>query len=470
MNPRRLGISDGVWHAMGAVLVVALLGGGFLASRAVVAHSAPGQTVVKLWPAGQGRIEAVQGSLSMSCDFRDVFAVEHAPDLGGTPQPCAFTVAVGSPVTLSAVPDTPGEIGTLDDKTQAELPDFPVANAAFVRWTVAGCSGKGPCTITPDADPLWVGAIFTPLQLEVGINATGDESVSADTGGSLVCAPLDFGDRTCHGAFTADSSVVLQAHPASTTQTVNWGDGCVPSDSDSTKCTVSVNNLRTFAIVGFDQGPPTIPFLIATHVQLHVSGSGGGVISGDGLDCRTRCTIDRFYQDPVHITAIADHGSTFAGWQGVCATEPVCSFNAGSATLVEAIFDVPPPPRTVTTNTVTTNTVTTNTTTTTPAGTTTPTVTTTSFHGAVERVRLTRNAGRRLIALVLVADRPARATLQLSRRGRTILVRSIGLHAGRTPLQLRLPRSLKAGRYRLVVREAAGGLVRTFTASLSIGR
>ncbi len=48
------------------------------------------------------------------------------------------------------------------------MPDYPVADPAFVRWSVFGCDGTGPCTYTPE-DGDWVEAIFTPLELEVGV-------------------------------------------------------------------------------------------------------------------------------------------------------------------------------------------------------------------------------------------------------------------------------------------------------------
>ena len=79
-------------------------------------------------------------------------------------------------------------------------------------------------------------------------------------------------------------------------------------------------------------------------------------------------------------------------------------------------------------------------------------------------------AGHRVLYLPLVLDRAGHATLRLSRRGRTILLRRVTLHAGSNLLQLRLPTSLKRGRCRLSVRIVAGDQVLTLLKSLAIGR
>jgi hypothetical protein len=463
-------------EAVSAVALFGLLLGGFLASHVMVAKSAPDQTVVQLWPAGQGRIIAAQSGVTTSCDFEQVFAAESA---GGTPAPCDVTVAVGMPMTMSAVPDSAEEVATtLTPTVQEQLPDFPAAHSEFTRWTVAGCSTTGDCVITPDADSLWVGAIFTPLELEVGINGPG--TVGVQGGASFTCSstPLDFGERTCHGLFAADSAVVVNVQP--TQETVAWGDGCVPPAGDSAQCTVPVNNIRTFAAVAFGAtSPPTFPFLIATHVRVVVAGSGSGVVTGSGLDCRSKCAIDPppLWQDQIELTATADHGSQFVGWQGVCSTAPVCSFNAGSATLISAVFDVPQPKTTTVTTPTTTTVPAISTRTSTSTATTTTTVrsadtvtTAAAFTPRLQGIGTRHRAAGRVVVLTVVLDRPARASFRLSRLGRTIVTRTLLVQRGRSALQLRIPRSLKPGRCRLTVRFTTAGATRTIRASLAIGR
>ena len=129
----------------------------------VAQGATPGQITVYLWPAGQGRIDLAQNGANVAtCDFRTVI---------DTSSKCAVDVAAGVPVTLTATP-IPKADATLNDVQTAKVPDYPVDDSTFVRWTVFGCDGTGPCTYTPE-DEDWVGAIFTPLELEVGVVGNG---------------------------------------------------------------------------------------------------------------------------------------------------------------------------------------------------------------------------------------------------------------------------------------------------------
>jgi hypothetical protein len=455
---RAPGFSMGApWLLVSIAVVLGLLVAGTGSSDAVVAHgAATGELTLQLWPAGQGRIDLAQGGVEIgSCDF--LVAVD-----GG---PCKISVDAGTPVTATAVPEPDAQLTYVD---QQLLPDYPVDNPSFVRWTMAGCAGTNPCTFTPDSDLAWVGAIFTPLELEVGIagNVSGNGTVIVEGAPPLACdtpAMVHFpdADTGCHGLYPADSSVVLVASPDSqgTSQSIEWGPGCDPDGGDpaSARCTVTVDNLRTFAMLAFEGAPvPGIPTDIVPHV--HVSRVGHGTVQGSGFDCGSQCDTDPDYQSRVTLDAVADPGSHFVSWQGVCSSNPVCTFSAGSATSVQAVFSV-------------------SSSTTTTAFTTTPVTTTTvgktrmtAFAARVERVRTTRRAGRRLIVLTLVSDRLAQATVGLSRRGRTIVSKTWTLKPGRTALRLEVPRGLTAGRCQLLVRLASADRRRTLTTSVSIGR
>lgn len=100
-----------------------------------------------LWPAGFGQIDAnPEGGATVTCDYTAILTHEN---------PCPVPVPRGSSVTVAATPEPP----------------------TFVRWSRSECVGTGPCTFTPVEDEEWVAAIFTPLQLEVGIE--GDGTVTA---------------------------------------------------------------------------------------------------------------------------------------------------------------------------------------------------------------------------------------------------------------------------------------------------
>jgi hypothetical protein len=446
------------------LLMGGLLLGGVRASQSIDAQGAtPDPVTLRLWPAGQGRIDVTQdGAPVGSCDFLYVIDNEGA---------CLVQVAAGTPVTVTASPEPGAEL--LVPEEQDALPDFPVPHPSFVRWTRSECVGTGPCTFTPDDDLDWVGAVFTPLQLEVGLDdsamGTGTVGVLSPAGtvGSLPCGPTAFPDGTseCHGAFPADSSVVLvpSGEPAT------WGPGCDSVAGDPPRCTVVVNNIRTFASLAFNGlVAPSFPFNITARLHIALAGSGHGRVTGDGLDCGTQCTSDSVtYQSPVTLNATADPGSHFVRWEGVCSTDPVCAFSGGSETRVGAVFDGPA--GTTTTATVVTTAPPVVTTTGTTSSVTTAIVVS-AFSPRIQQARAKRLAGHRIVVVTLVVDRLAGATLRLSKNGRAIATTHWELHPGRTLAKLRVPKALKAGRCRLQVRIVAGGASRTFTTAVKIGR
>ena len=459
--------------AVTAVLVGGLLVVGMRASQAIGARGATPGTLIhlSLWPAGKGRIEVTQNGVLVIptqqdgspipgdlCDF--LFVLQQTT-------PCDVVVVAGTPVTLKAVTESDAVIpASLTDK----VPDLALAQSAFWRWTMSGCPGSDSCTLTPDSDSDWVGAIFTPLQLQVGINGAGTVGVQRPEGGldpQFICGPqgdpVDFispTTRVCHGLYAADSPVVLVASPDNPSQDARfaWGEGCQPAGNPPT-CTVEMTNLRTFGVVGFgaplDFPPPQFPFKITPQVRVALDGSGHGRVTGSGYDCGSQCAIGFSYQDRVTLQATPDPGSQFVRWQGVCSTDPTCVFSAGSATLVKAVFDVPSATQATTTSTTSTTTVTT---------------TAAPLAARLGKVKMKHRAGRRIVELTLVTDRAARATLRLFRHRRTIRVKQLSLHPGRTLVQLAIPRTLKPGRYQLLVRVIAGAEVRTFPTRVTIGR
>jgi hypothetical protein len=100
------------------------------------------------------------------------------------------TVTSGTPVTLTAVAE-PNV--ALSAKQKEQVPDFPTGDARFVRWSRFDCPGTGACTFIPDVDGEWVTALFTPLELAVGINGGSDatEGVKVLMNGSLQTLKCD---------------------------------------------------------------------------------------------------------------------------------------------------------------------------------------------------------------------------------------------------------------------------------------
>jgi hypothetical protein len=443
-------------RAAALAFVAALLPIGMLASGLVVARAAPAAEVtLRLWPAGQGRIEVVQGGKDLNpnpCGFEAVLE-------RGTALPCELTVTTGSPVTLRAVAEPTASVPA---GHETEMPDFPVPEPAFVRWSRFDCETAPLCTFTPgpESDGDWVTALFTPLQLQVGVFGLGDVRFWRSDGG-VVEPPcpnnVGFGDRTCHAALPADIDVVIETSPAPT----GWGLGCEPEGGSATspRCTLGIANLRTLAFVSFDgQQPLEPPFRLTPRVKVVRGGSGQGRVTGSGFDCPPTCEVALDYQTRVRLRAEESAGSTFVRWVGVCSTDRHCIFSAGSATEVQARFDTATPHPSTTT-----------------APTTTAPTTTTAPPSRPKAPRLEgvavrgRGAGRAVVFAIIV-DRPGRATARLIKQRRMIVSRSYRLRAGRNSRRLAVPRRAKRGAYRLSVRVVAGDRPRTLTARIRLPR
>jgi hypothetical protein len=462
----------GAVAVIGALFIVGLMG-----SRFVDAQAAPAaQVTLRLWPAGQGRIEVTQGGSDLDpnpCGFTAILEK-------GAASPCLVTVTVGVPVTLKAVEEPNA---TVPAGAETDVPDFPVQHPTFVRWSRSDCGSAASCTFTPesDSDGDWITALFSPLQLQVGVFGSGDVTFRRSDG--VVVQPdcpqaVGFGDRTCHAAVPADLDVVIETSPNPTA----WGLGCEPEGGSATspRCGLTMSNLRTLAFVSFDgQEPLDPPFRLTPRVKVKLGGSGNGIVKGTGIECPSTCQIDVDYQSRVELTAEKAAGSTFVRWVGVCGTTTTCVFRAGSATQVQAVFDATPAPTTTTTTTTTTPTSTTPTSTPTgPPTTTTTTTAPTTARTTTPRPRPPRlvdvavrgRGAKRVVTFAVIIERRGLATARLLRQRSTIVSRTIALARGRNARRLQVPRTAQPGDYRLSLRVVAGRGVQTLTARVRIPR
>jgi hypothetical protein len=304
------------------VSIVALLSGASASAPAGISVAAQEEcentnttVCVALWPAGYGRVVATpRGGTPVTCDYTEVL---------DTQEPCRVAVPRGSSVTTEAVAET-------------------TRTSQFVHWSRPGCQGTGRCTFTPAEDDEWVTAVFTPLELEVGID--GEGTVQAAGLSPPPCEP-DWAEQVCTGTFPAEERVTLTATPATPGEAIHWLPGfCEPEGGDlsSNRCTVTMTNIRTFASVSFgDVEPPPLPFQISVKVRVARSGTGRGTVTGAGIECGAKCSEIFAYQSSVSLKAEPEPGSRFVRWVGVCATAATCRFNAGSVTNVEARFERP---------------------------------------------------------------------------------------------------------------------------------
>jgi uncharacterized repeat protein (TIGR02543 family) len=76
------------------------------------------------------------------------------------------------------------------------------------------------------------------------------------------------------------------------------------------------------------------------HVQVTVSVSSGGQVSGPGFNtCTSTCFTNVPAGQVVQLTAMPDAAHVFAGWTGACAdAQPACTFTATTNVTARATF------------------------------------------------------------------------------------------------------------------------------------
>ena len=318
---------------LAAALVLALCAGIATAADARVdapSRAAQAATLELILTGNEG---SVRVSGQATCDVSDT------RDNG---RPCAYTVAPGADLTLTAV------------------------GRGFVRWSVAECPGTGPCTIDVDSDRTVV-ATFTPTSLTVAVegsdlrDSSGRPLVDADgdpiegrvtsTDGRIDCS----GSDDCKNrSFPAFAEVVLRATPAAEFE--RWFGACAEEGTAPT-CTVLLSGDD---VVGAkfrdDEDDVTerlIPPRMRAQIRVFVQPPGAGTVRSsrsrfsEAIACDSSCAA-RFQQgEKVALEAVAreDFGARFVQWRGgapYCAANASCRrFPAFNTTSIYAVFALP---------------------------------------------------------------------------------------------------------------------------------
>src|SRR2546422_5059244 len=77
---------------------------------------------------------------------------------------------------------------------------------------------------------------------------------------------------------------------------------------------------------------------------IHVSGAGTVQSATPSISCRADCQQDVAGAGTVLLTATADSGYAFSGWQGDCTGTAACSFRMDGDRAVSALFTASQPP------------------------------------------------------------------------------------------------------------------------------
>ena len=223
---------------------------------------------------------------------------------------CAESFDYGTAVFLSAGGDP--------DTTKAEL-------------TGGGCTGGDTCTVTME-QARHVTATFTliPRTLEVIRTGSGAGTV---TGPGIDCGP-GAGHDDCTETVLHGGEIALTASPDAATSDFGGyeGGGCGAAGS----CTVAMNA---------DKAVDARFSLKSRTLTVSTDGTGGGSVSGNGIDCGTGtsgdCTAVVPHGGSVELTATADGSSDLAGVSGDCSASP-CTVTMNSDRSVGVTFAAKP--------------------------------------------------------------------------------------------------------------------------------
>jgi len=143
----------------------------------------------------------------------------------------------------------------------------------------------------------------------------------------------------------------------SATEFVKNTDGCSGQTlSPSATCTFQVAfapvsaGAKTTTIV-IPSNDPAIPnYSVSINgigvlplLTVSKTGTGTGVVSGTGISCGATCSASYTTATTVALAAVADTGSSFAGWSGACSGTGSCAITMNTDTAVTAAFSTLPP-------------------------------------------------------------------------------------------------------------------------------
>ena len=203
--------------------------------------------------------------------------------------------------------------------TVVNLTATPEADSTFAGWSGGGCSGTGACAVTMGAAQS-VTATFTRNSYVLTVRKAGTG------GGAVTGTGIDCGND-CSESYASGTVVNLTATPEADSTFAGWsGGGC----SSTGACAVMMGAAQSV----------TATFTRNSYVlTVRKAGTGGGAVTGTGIDCGNDCSESYASGTVVNLTATPEADSTFAGWSGGgCSGTGACAVTMGAAQSVTATF------------------------------------------------------------------------------------------------------------------------------------
>jgi hypothetical protein len=144
-------------------------------------------------------------------------------------------------------------------------------------------------------------------------------------------------------------SVVVVSGPAPVNEPWSFGDGATGTGSAVTHSWAAAQTYQVSVQASFSDGrTATASVSITAHnprVQLTVSVSGSGSVTGGGISCPSTCQVGVTGGTKVTLTAKPGLGQEVSGWGGACGGKATtCTVTVNGDTSVSATFATKPQP------------------------------------------------------------------------------------------------------------------------------
>ena len=194
--------------------------------------------------------------------------------------------------------------------------DLSLAGDAIVvvTFTPKSSTGQSTLSVTFD-DTVGKGQVIAP------------ESATGATGTEIDCGTGATGDCSWGPVPSGSTLTVFETPDSGSDIFAGWGGAC---SGTGTSCTVELNGDKTVnAVWGTSTSTTT----------LTVGITGGGHVSGGGIDCPSKCVANEALNSAVTLSASPNDGYVFSGWTGGCTgTSPTCTVTMTDNQSVTATF------------------------------------------------------------------------------------------------------------------------------------
>ena len=198
------------------------------------------------------------------------------------------------------------------------------------------------CSLSSCSPSAWSsGASGRPLAtttLTIQVQVIGSGFVSQSGGGQIACGN---GSKSCFGTFTGTTTTDQVELTASGDDFVGWS-ACDDTDIDDQTCTVDIDDSENHEVTATYAPSPNPGTSTLSVNNTSDSGSDGGNVSGDGINCDTgdsSCDSDVLIGSTITLLEDPDNGYAFDGWGGPCSgNDKVCVVQVNTDTTVNAAF------------------------------------------------------------------------------------------------------------------------------------